>query len=239
MKAVMSIESARYGDEFMVDELHEIHKIETKIEDAMWTSVQDDDYEHALKVYETTKTDLESIEPVNEEIERERKRVLSYCLMRINDALVRLERSEDSVDRAEEVLRIALSSEDRVQILRAKMALGVALMNQGRLDEAESHFTEIIKQTQDETDDKDVIQVYGWTLIVRVNILLGKSLYNQARELTNQALGVLGGIDNYAGLRTTYSLLSQLSQIEGDSKKSDLYRKKSEDYAELAKEHRQ
>jgi tetratricopeptide (TPR) repeat protein len=235
----MSIESARDGDEFMVDELHEIHKIETTVEDAMWNSVQDDDYEHALEVYETAKTNLESIEPMNDEIERERMRVLSYCLMRINDALDRLERLEDSVDRAEEVLRIALSSEDQVQILRAKMALGVALLNQGRLVEAESHFTEIIKQTQDETEDKDMIQVYGWTLIVRVNILIGKSLYGQARELANQALDVLGGIENYAGLRTAYSLLSQLYQIEGDSEKSDLYRQKSEDYAVLAKEHRQ
>ena len=84
-----------------------------------------------------------------------------------------------------------------------------------------------------------MIQVYGWTLIVRVNILLGKSLYSQARELTNQALGVLSGIKNYAGLRTAYSLMSRISNIEGNTEKANEYKQASEEYAKLAKEHRQ
>jgi len=84
-----------------------------------------------------------------------------------------------------------------------------------------------------------VIQVYGWTLIVRVNILLGKSLYKQAKELATQALGVLGGIKNYAGLRTTCSLLSRIYEIEGDAEEAESYRVKSVEYVKLAQDKRQ
>ena len=215
-----------------------IQEIERSIEDALWTSVQDEDHEKALQKYEKAKSALESIELTIADIEKEQKRVLSYCLMRINDALEHLDRSDGSIVRAEESLRLAEASEDRVQILRSKLALGVALLNSGNLSDAESHFTDIILQTQDETENKDVIQIYGWTLIVRVNILLGKSLYNQAKELANQALGVLSGIKNYAGLRTACSLLSRIYQIEGNIETSESYKKRSEDYADLAKEHR-
>ncbi len=216
-----------------------IQGIEKSIEDALWTSVADEDYEKALGEYELAKASLEAMQDLSGDAQRERKRVLSYCIMRINDALDYLERSEGSIERAEESLRLAKESEDLVQILRSTLALGVAFLNLGKLPEAENHFTDIILQTQYETENKDVIQIYGWTLIVRVNILLGKSLYNQAKELANQALEVLSGITNYAGLRTAYSLLSRIYQIEGNSEKSEMYSQKSDEYDKLTKEHRQ
>ena len=220
------------------DSIKRIRNIENSIEDALWTSVQDEDYEKALEKYKIAKSDLESLEIDNLDDQKERKRVLSYCLMRINDAMEYLDQSEGSEERAEESLRLAEESEDRVQILRSKLAIGVNYLNHGDLQKAESYFTDIIHQTQDETDDQDVIQVYGWTLIVRVNILLGKSLYNQAKELALQSLGVLSGIKNYAGLKTACSLLSRIYQIEGDEEQSNLYRERAEDYAKAAKEHR-
>ncbi len=221
------------------DDLKWLKEIEKSIEDALWTSVIDEDYEKALTAYEKAKKDLEPIEIISGDVEREQKRLLSYCIMRINDALEYLERSEGSIERAEESLRLAEESEDLIQILRSKLAVGVTLLNTGKLPEAESHFTDIILQTQDEIENKDVIQLYGWTLIVRVNILLGKSLYNQAKELANQALGVLSSISNYAGLRTACSLLSRIYQNEGNIEKSKSYSERSEEYAQKAKEHRQ
>ncbi|MGY5859400.1 MAG: hypothetical protein RTU63_08515 [Candidatus Thorarchaeota archaeon] len=220
------------------DALGRIRDIENSIEDALWTSVQDEDYKNALEKYKIAKRDLESLEIDNPDDQKERKRVLSYCLMRINDAMGHLEQSEGSDKRAEESLRLAEESEDRVQILRSKLAIGVNYLNHGDLGKAESYFTDIILQTQDETDNHDVIQVYGWTLIVRVNILLGKSLNNQAKELALQSLGVLSGIKNYAGQRTACALLSRIYQIEGDDEQSNLYRERSEDYARAANEHR-
>lgn len=221
------------------DVLLRIQAIESVIEDVMWTCVQNKDYERALQEYENAQQELESIAVFTEEGERHRNRVLSYCVMRINDALEILDRSEGSLERAEDSLKLAVESGDRVQILRSKMALGVTLLNSGNLQEAESHFSDIILQTQDETENRDIIQIYGWTLIVRVNILLGKSLYNQAKELATQALGVLSGIKNYAGLRTACSLLSRVYEIEGDTEEAESYRQRSEEYAKLARDHRQ
>jgi tetratricopeptide (TPR) repeat protein len=216
-----------------------ISEIEDSIDNAQWKSVGDEDYEAALKQYERAKQDLESLKVSTKEIECERNRVLSYCLMRINDVLDRLERNDTPIDRAKESLRLAESSGNLVQILRSKMALGIAHLNQGELKTAEKHFGEIIIQTRNEEDNHDIIQIYGWTLIVRVNILLGKSLYNQAEELALKALGVLRRIKNYAGLRTASSLLSKTYQSIGDSEKARFYQDEAEKYAKLAIEYRQ
>ena len=221
------------------DDLKRLKEIEKSIEDVLWTSVNDEDYEKALAAYEKAKKDLELMEIISGDVEREQKKLLSYCIMRINDALEHLERSEGSIERAEESLKLAEESEDLIQILRSKLSMGVTLLNTGKLPEAESYFTDIILQTQDEIENKDVIQLYGWTLIIRVNILLGKSLYNQAEELANQALGVLSSINNYAGLRAACALLSRIYQSEGNIEKSELYKQRSDDYDNLAKEHRQ
>ncbi len=137
----------------------QIDEAERSIEDALWDSIQDKDHERALERYERARKDLESLIGLTGDEEREQKRVLSYCLMRINDTLENLERSEGNIPRAEESLRLAEESENRVQILRSKLALGIALLNSGQIRAAESHFTDIILQTQDETEDTDAIQV--------------------------------------------------------------------------------
>lgn len=67
-----------------------IQAIEESIEDALWTSVTDEDYDKALGEYERARERLEAIKDLSGDRERERKRVLSYCLMRINDAMEHL-----------------------------------------------------------------------------------------------------------------------------------------------------
>jgi tetratricopeptide (TPR) repeat protein len=222
----------------LVDEndiLLRIKEIEISIDDAMWKSLKDEDHKQELQAYEKAKKALESIDVSVGEVKRERDRVLSYCLMRINDALKNLERSDGSIERAEESLRFAEESKDRVQILRSKLALGVALLNSGRINDAERLFADIILHTKDEFQNREVIQVYGWTLIVRVNVLLGKSLYSQAQELANQALDVLSGIENYAGLRTVHSLLARIYQLESKMEDAESHARLSDHYADLAK----
>ena len=216
------------------DIIHNIRTIEGYIEDAMWMAILDGDHEQELRKYESALNILESLSVLSPDEERERKRVLSYCLMRINDAMEQLERHEGSLERAKQVLQLAEESEDLVQILRAQLALGVTLLNSGNLSEAEQYFASIIKQTQNERKNPEVIQVFGWTLIVRVNILMGKSLNNQAKILAEEALGVLSGIKNYAGLRTVCSLLAKIHQIEGNQEMAASFNEQSEKYGELA-----
>jgi hypothetical protein len=212
--------------------------IEKSIEDAMWASVVDDDQEKALSVYADARDQLEALEIESEDAERERRRILSYCLLRINDALDRLERLDERIERAQESLDHALASNDRAQILRSKLALGIAHLNSGDLETAEDYFAEIIEEADREDEDRDVVQVFGWTLVARTNILLGKSLYNQALNLGMEALGVLGGIKNYAGLRAASSAVSRAYRSLGDEAEADEYKKQAEQYDRLAKKHR-
>jgi tetratricopeptide (TPR) repeat protein len=221
------------------DSLQRLREIEDSIEEAMWRSGEDGDYDQAIRVYVELEEELRSLSDLSERKESERLRILSYCIMRHSDAMGHVDTLYDSMSRSEEALELAERSGCRVQTLRARMALGVAMLNKGQLPEAEKHFAAIITETRDETEDKDIIQVFGWTLIVRVNILLGKSLYNQAEDLAKQALSVLAGIENYAGLRTANSLLGRIYEARKEPEKARSYRGSAEYYAKLAKEHRQ
>jgi tetratricopeptide (TPR) repeat protein len=189
--------------------MERLREMEKSIEDTMWKSNEDEDYDQAVKTYEAIEKELRSMTGRPGAEERERLRILSYCIMRHTDALGYTETPGDPIKRSEEALELA------------------------------EHFAAIITDTRDESEDRDVIQVYGWTLIVRVNILLGKSLYSQAEELAKHALGVLGRIDNYAGLRTANGLLARIYEAKGEQEEAKSCRESAEYYAELAKEKRQ
>ena len=117
-----------------------------------------------------------------------------------------------------------------MEILQAKQSLGIALLNDGQIAKAEDQFTDIIKRTLDERDDKDLSHILGTTLVVRTNILLGKSLYNQALQIGLEALGILSGTQDYKGLRAACSAVSRAYRSLGDEDNAETYQKRVEDY---------
>jgi len=215
-----------------------IAKAEEIIEKAIWESQEKEDWDWELAEYRKATEMLTSLKDLSGDIELERKRVLSYCLMRIDETFEKLDKPEGAVRRAEESLDLAIQSGDTVQIARSKLALGVRLLNEGKLPAAEAHFGDIIKDGMD-SEDKDLIQVVGWTLLVRANILKGKSLYDQALYVAQDAAGVLAGIENYAGLAQVYSLIAKLQMDLGSPDASKIASEASEGYAKQAKEFRQ
>ncbi|MFW9850348.1 MAG: hypothetical protein ACFFF4_14545 [Candidatus Thorarchaeota archaeon] len=215
-----------------------ISKAEKIIENAIWESEEKQDWEWELEEYRKATEILTGLKELSGEIELDRKRVLAYCLMRIDEALVKLERTEGAVRRAQESLDLATESGDSVQIARSKLALGIRLLNEGNLPDAEFHFGEIIKDGID-SDESEMKQVVGWTLLVRANILKGKSLYNQALIVAQDAASVLSGIDNYAGLSQVYSLISKLHYDVGNPDDAEASLEMSKSFAEKAKKHRQ
>lgn len=221
-----------------MDAKEAISKAEAIIENAVWESQENEDWDWELAEYHRATEMLTGLKDLAGDLELERKRVLSYCLMRIDETLVKLERNEGAIRRAEESLELAIQSCDEVQIARSKLALGVRLLNEGKLSSAESHFGDIIKDGMD-SEDKDMKQVVGWTLLIRANILKGKSLYDQALYVAENAAGILSGIKNYAGLAQVYSLISKLQMDLGNPDASHTASEASEAYARQAKEHRQ
>ena len=218
--------------------LERIQLAETMIEEALWTAVRNEDIEAELKSYREVEKILNSLCDLPKAIEQERKRVLAYCLMRIDESLNNLGESEGTLERAEESLRLAIESGDSVQIARSRLAKGIRLLNDGKLPEAEIQFTDIIKG-RIESENSDMQQVVGWTLIVRTSILKGKSLYDQALSVAHDAVGILSNIDNYAGLRQVYSLISALYLDLGNKDESGKAKDLSAHFDKKAKEEQQ
>ena len=215
-----------------------IKNAEELIEAAVWESLETEDYDRELKKYVKARHLLESINDVPTDLQMEHDRVLSYCLMRISDAQSKLGVENDSA-LIEKSLELAERSQDSVQIARSSLNFGIYLLNQGQIPEAEERFRRVFALAEDLDDNRDMQQTLGWTLIVRTNILLGKSLYNQACSVIEDAIGILSSIDNYAGLRVAYRLLSKTQQILGDDKEAEISLQLAEKYEGLAKEHHQ
>ena len=215
-----------------------IKNAEELIEAAVWESLETEDYDRELKKYVKARHLLESINDVPTDLQMEHDRVLSYCLMRISDAQSKLGVENDSA-LIEKSLELAERSQDSVQIARSSLNFGIYLLNQGQIPEAEERFRRVFALAEDMDDNRDMQQTLGWTLIVRTNILLGKSLYNQACSVIEDAIGILSSIDNYAGLRVAYRLLSKTQQILGDDKEAEISLQLAEKYEGLAKEHHQ
>ncbi|MGY5876049.1 MAG: hypothetical protein RTU30_09905, partial [Candidatus Thorarchaeota archaeon] len=174
---------------------------------------------------------------MDSECQQEWNRVMSYCLMRIDNAEVSLGK-ESNIERVRESLSLAEASENPVQIARSSLALGITLLNLGRLPDAEEQWRRVFKLAEGLDEDEDMQQVVGWTLVVRANVLMGKSLYNQARYVGEDAAGILSSIENYAGLAAANRVLANAYQALGDEKETERCREMVEYYQEKAKTER-
>jgi tetratricopeptide (TPR) repeat protein len=197
--------------------------------------LRDSDYQTELFTYKQVKSFLTSLEGLPHNIEKERDRILSYCLMRIDNALVELGDVEKAVDRAGEALELAEKSEDVVQIARSSLAYGTRLLNNGDIAKAEKQFERVIRISEDYPDNNDIQQVFAWSLIVRGYILNGKSLYNQALKLLEEAEEICYSISNYAGIRQANQVKVLVYRNLGDSENADKCLKKAQEYIEKSK----
>ena len=211
-----------------------IASAEKDIEQALWQSVRDDDNDKALVAYHKSRIKLVSLTNLSETEERNRNRVLAYCLMRIDDALFSKGDTADSVSRAQEALSIALSSKDAVQIARCQLTLGARLMNQGKIAEAEEHYRGILTTHMD-SEDEELIQVVGWTLITRGHLLNAKSLHDQALFVLLDAENRLKSIGNFAGIAAANELLVKVYLNLGWSEDAQKCRRMAIKYKEKAK----
>ncbi len=222
------------------DILKKIKKAEETIEEALWKAVQDFDRQKELETYQQVETLLVSLSGLSPEMERERDRVLAYCLLRIDDTLIRLGAMDNdaALERTREALETAERSEDQTQIARCALAYGTRLLNAERLPEAEEQFSRVILMAEEHPDNEDIQQVLGWAFLVRAHILLGKSLYDQAIHVLKEAIAVLAPIKNYAGLARANKLMAQTYTSLGDKPSADECRARAKEYHEKAKQER-
>jgi tetratricopeptide (TPR) repeat protein len=217
-----------------VSHLAEIKKAESLMESAMWESRENEDYQTEIDAYLSAKEILEGLNDLSPNIQRERDKALSYCLMRTDEALVNMGKEDGTINRLKESLDLAEKSEDSVQIARCHFAIGIRLLNQGDIPEAESNWREVFRLAEGHDDNEEMQQVLGWTLLARAHVVNAKSLYKQAHAILLTAETKLISIKNYAGLAAVHNLLAQVYASLGDSDQSEISRKRASEYNELA-----
>lgn len=214
--------------------LGNLKQAEEKIESALWQAVKDSNHEVELQIYEEVRDFLLSLSDLPSDLTQERDRILSFCLMRIDNALVELGDSTNAVDRAREAFDVAQRSRNDVQLARCSLAYGTRLLNSGDLPAAESQFKLVYELAERYPNDKDIQQTLGWALIVRGHILNGKSLYNQALIVLEEAEEICLSIDNYAGIAQVNGLLAQVYGKLNDPERAEVCKKNAEEFQKKA-----
>ncbi|MFX1368148.1 MAG: hypothetical protein ACFFAY_06105 [Promethearchaeota archaeon] len=214
--------------------LARIRRAESIIESAMWESREDENYQKELDAYLSARTILEGLKDLTPDLQKERDRALSYCLMRTDEAMVNMGMEDATMKRLTESLELAKKSEDPVQIARCHFALGIRLLNQGKIPEAESSWRKVFRLAEGHENDDEMQQVLGWALLARAHVVNAKSLYKQAHALLLSAEAKLISIENYAGLAAVHNLLAQVYTSLGDSAQAEISRERVSEYNELA-----
>ncbi len=215
--------------------LEKIKEAEEKIEIALWIAVEDSDFSKELKAYEKVKAELNSLTNLPDKIEKERNRVLSFCLMRIDNTLVNLEDTENAVKRTKDALAIAEKSENPLAIARCLLAYGNRLIGKGEIEEAEKQFTKVFDLAENNPDEEDIQQTKGWALIVKGHLAFKLELYDQALSELRKSEEILKTIDNYAGIAQANELMAIVYQDLSDTDNADICKQKALEFKEKAR----
>ncbi|MFX0115575.1 MAG: hypothetical protein ACFFB3_13585 [Candidatus Hodarchaeota archaeon] len=218
------------NDEMLI----KIKLVEDKIEVALWNAVRDEDYQQELDAYKDAREMLVSLTDLPLDLEKERNRVLSYCLMRMDNTLVSIGETKGSVRRMREALEIAHKSESLLQITRCSLALGARLASAGLFEEAEDCWNQVLAEAEGHTEI-DVQQVVGWTLITKGHFLNLRGQVKDALEIVKQAETLSETIGNWAGVAKANELMVEIYSRLNDEFNEQKCRKKSREYLERAK----
>ncbi len=203
---------------------------EELINQAIWRSTHEQDFKSELTLSSEAKILLEGLSNLDPILEKHRRRALSQCLLRIDHAYVGLGDFEWSVDRTTEALSLAETSGSDVQVARSLLALGNGYLNEGDITNAERQWVRLLLLAEEYPEDKEMQNVVGWTLIVRGHVLNGKSLYNQAAIVLEDAYATLVRVGDYFGCVSACDLLAEMYLKLESPEKADTYKAKADEF---------
>ncbi|MFW9817703.1 MAG: hypothetical protein ACFFEW_17410 [Candidatus Thorarchaeota archaeon] len=202
---------------------------EELIDQAIWRGTYEQDFKSELTLCSEAKIILEGLADLDPILEKQRRRTLSQCLLRIDHAYVGLGDHEYSVDRTTEALTLAETSGSDVQVARALLSLGIGLLNSGDVHGAERQWVRLLLLAEEYPDDKEMQTVVGQTLVVRGHVLHGKSLYDQAARILEDAYSTLLHVGDYLGCVTACDLLAEIYTKMDSPDKASTYQSKAEE----------
>ena len=201
---------------------------EELIEQAMWRGTYEQDFKDELTLCSEAKIILEGLTDLDPILEKQKRRALSQCLLRIDHAYVGLGDHQYSVDRATEALTLAETSGSDVQVARALLSLGTGLLNSGDVPGAERQWVRLLLLAEEYPEDKEMQTVVGQTLVVRGHVLIGKSLYDQAARVLEDAYSTLSYVGDHFGCASACDLLVDAYTRLESPDKAATYRSKAE-----------
>lgn len=203
---------------------------EEMINQAIWRGTYDQDFKSELTLSSEAKMILEGLSDLDPILEKHRRRALSQCLLRIDHAYVGLGDNEWSVDRAIEALTLAETSGSDVQVARSLLALGNGYLNAGDIVNAERQWVRLLLLAEEYPEDNEMQNVVGLTLVVRGHVLNGKSLYNQAVRVLEDAYTTLVDVGDYFGCVSACDLLAEIYLKLDSPEKSETYKAKAKEF---------
>lgn len=203
---------------------------EEMIDQANWRGTHDQDFKSELTLSSEAKIILEGLSDLDPILEKHRRRALSQCLLRIDHAYVGLGDYEWSVDRTNEALSLAETSGSDVQVARSLLALGNGFLNAGDITSAERQWVRLLLLAEEYPEDNEMQNVVGWTLVVRGHVLNGKSLYNQAARVLEDAYTTLVHVADYFGCVSACDLLAEVYLKLESPEKSETYKVKADEF---------
>ncbi len=214
----------------MVSPERAILDAEEMIDQAIWRGTYDQDFKSELTLSSEAKIILEGLSDLDPILEKHRRRALSQCLLRIDHAYVGLGDNEWSVDRATEALTLAETSGSDVQVARSLLALGNGYLNAGDIVNAERQWVRLLLLAEEYPKDNEMKNVVGLTLVVRGHVLNGKSLYNQAVRVLEDAYTTLVDVGDYFGCVSACDLLAEIYLKLDSPEKSETYKAKATEF---------
>jgi hypothetical protein len=202
---------------------------EELIAQAVWRGTYDQDFKSELTLCSEAKIILEGLSDLDPILEKHRRRALSQCLLRIDHAYVGLGDHQWSVDRTTEALTLAETSGSDVQIVRALLSLGNGFLNAGDIANAERQWVRLLLLAEEYPEEREIQSVVGLTLVVRGHVLNGKSLYNQAAYVLEDAYTTLVQVGDYFGCASACDLLADVYSKLESPEKADTYKSKAEE----------
>jgi tetratricopeptide (TPR) repeat protein len=137
----------------------------------------------------------------------------------------KLEALKESLEKAEE-------TKDVVKITNCALDLGLYLLSEGKLPQAEMQFTRIIKLADKHKENEEFQKILAETYLVRGNILMGKSLYSQAVYLLELAISLFSKFKNNKRLASAHRVLSKAYLSLDNNKKAEEMEKMAKYYSD-------
>lgn len=215
----------------------EITKLEERIERALWEHEVPGEVGEALAAYTAARAELENLDvSADPGGNREQRRVLAYCLMRMGNALRQLDRHAEAACLADLELFAARASGDSVTLGRSLMSHGVNALQSGVLEQGLAELDEA-RRVFESGGSPDHIQGLGWYWILQADLLNAGIIAGDPQEViaaADQALELLLPIENWPGAARAYAARARANASLDQAESAAEDRSQQEQYERLS-----